>query len=85
MKRYFTTLMLSTLMTCSYASAVGLDEDSESSALPTSNVHSPLKGQSAKIAEIQAYPDSHVTPCYRIYIPDRKPGINCIPDASTGH
>jgi|GEM_PF-5490064 hypothetical protein len=85
MKRYFTTLLLSTLMLGSFAHADGAMDISEPSAFPKSNAASPMKAQSVKIAEQDLYPNSHVTECFRIYTPDRKPGVNCVPDASTGH
>ncbi|HAH1832200.1 MULTISPECIES: hypothetical protein, partial [Gammaproteobacteria] len=53
--------------------------------LPQSNVSSPMMAQSLRQPDLQPISTDRKTECFRLYTPDRKPGVNCVPDGSTGH
>ncbi|MHA6498230.1 hypothetical protein ACX3VG_16300, partial [Escherichia coli] len=41
--------------------------------------------QSLRQPDLQPISTDRKTECFRLYTPDRKPGVNCVPDGSTGH
>ena len=82
MKPYFAALMLSVSVLPAYAGPLGTADKAD---LPQSNVSSPMMAQSLRQPDLQPISTDRKTECFRLYTPDRKPGVNCVPDGSTGH
>ncbi|ENS3580856.1 hypothetical protein ACEZUE_003029 [Escherichia coli] len=82
MKPYFAALMLSVSALPAYAGPLGTADKTD---LPQSNVSSPMMAQSLRQPDLQPISTDRKTECFRLYTPDRKPGVKCVPDGSTGH
>ena len=82
MKSYFAALMLSVSVLPAYAGPLGTADKAD---LPQSNVSSPMMAQSLRQPDLQPISTDRKTECFRLYTPDRKLGVNCVPDGSTGH
>lgn len=82
MTRYFSTLLLSAMFLPASVYAINTATESP---VQHSNAASPMAIPAAKHSDIKTLPQDHVTECFRLYTPDRKPGVNCVPDGSTGH
>lgn len=82
MTRYFSTLWLSVVLLP--ASVFAIDNTTVTPA-QHSNAANPFVIPTAKHSDIKTLPVDRRTECFRLYTPDRKPGVNCIPDGSTGH